>query len=289
MSPIHQCRSSFYSKSRILRVDVFLLFLVICVAPPFMVRSAWAQEEGYQPIIDNRFIMIEAGKKVPVEWIKEATRIHVDAIPVFIKDNDTLTERWIWISDDDIAPIRHAKELEELWILGSQVSGPEIEIILKLPHLKRIDYKGVSHVDDVMKVIGRVKGLEHLSVAGSKMTNQAIFAIGKLEHLKYLDLEETGIDSRFFEQGIDLPSTLTHLRLDEVQLDNSVIEKLPKGLTHLSLNGTGLKPDVIPMLKRFEQLKRLEIFANDWSGKDYERLETQLPNVAVNSTGFSTF
>ncbi|WP_345094684.1 hypothetical protein [Bremerella cremea] len=290
MSPIHQYRRSFYCESLSIRVDVFLLFLVICVALLFMVRSAWAQQAGYQPIIDNGFLLIDAGERVPVTWLKEATRVHFQPNAIWGTDKTNGPERMIWISGEDIAQIRHARRLEELAMGGADVSGRDIEVILKLPRLKRIEYTGIWHADDeVLKVFGRVKALERLVFTESQLADSSMASIGELKHLKYLDLENTGIKSSFFKQGVSLPGSLTHLRLDEAQLDNSVILLLPKGLTHLSLSGTGLKPDVIPLLKRFQRLEELSLFEDDWNVNDYERLKEQLPGVKVNSRVFSRF
>lgn len=266
---------------------VFFVVLAFCAWSAANSESVRAQTDA-DPVVDDRFLRIVAGERVPDELFQQANRIHYHPKEVWGDDNSLV--EIIRIKGKDIAPLRHANGVCELSLDRPALSGRDVKVILELPHLKRFEYyQGAGDVDEVLEVVSQVERLERLVLAGSQIRNRSMSAIANIKNLKYLDLEDTGIDASFFKQGIHLPHTLTHLRLDGISLDNAVIEKLPVKLTHLSLSGTGLKPDVIPALRRFRHLEELVLYADDWSVNDYKRLESQLPGVQVNSRAFSRF
>lgn len=265
------------------RMLITVLLIVIGSA-----TSLSAQENKVGQIFREDLILTRPGERLPEDKLKKARHVVFDVSYENPENPNELMDDPLTAQDADIRQIQVATKLEQLAINGSQVTADGLRGLEKLNHLKILEYERMNNADACLKVIARFPSLEKLLLADSDTTNLAAVHFEKMSSLKYLDLSHTKVNSDFFAKH-QLPKSLTHLRLDGLDLDASVVDKLPSSITHLSLDGTGICSPVVPKLLRMQHLKVLQVNTGCLSHNDLDRVKAGLPDTRVNEEGFSKF
>jgi hypothetical protein len=168
----------------------------------------------------------------------------------------------------------------------SMASGTVLQLLAKIPDLRRVSLNGERIADDALGYVGQSKTLTWLSLWETHATDEGLTKVSQLPELEFLMIHsrdfKNGITARSIPELAKLPK-LKQLHLGRLPLDDSSLAALEKykSLEHLSVGDMPLTDACIEHLQKLKQLKRLEISGVKMTPAGFEKLKQALPNAKV--------
>ncbi|MEM7312077.1 MAG: hypothetical protein AAF497_02885 [Planctomycetota bacterium] len=103
------------------------------------------------------------------------------------------SEGFRWILPRLIYPNSAAPCLRQVNLSGSKVTDADLELIMQLDHIYRLDLSRTSITDAGMKSLGNSDWLQRLELQGTKVSDAGITHLANNQNLGYLDVVNTQV------------------------------------------------------------------------------------------------
>lgn len=154
------------------------------------------------------------------------------------------------------------KNLRTLWGVFLDKDSPLIHWIDKLINLRKLGLAFQLSLPEQQPLAAKIGNLKNL------------------QSLRIRSRDEMGEPCDLICVNLSNLESLSSLNLFG-KLDNSMIAKLPKNLTDLTLSGAFLSVDPMPMLEKLSNLKFLNFYSNSYTGIDMVCSTTGFPKLVV--------
>lgn len=156
------------------------------------------------------------------------------------------------VDDKDLEQIGKVKNLKDLAISKTNVTGVGLKYLTQSKSLRRLDLSFDPINEGQLKSICDLPELETLFMANCHLTNRSLFYIAKAPRLRRLSL---GFNSRIDDSAVEFLATcprLTKLEINDTQITYNGIVKLAKRrkLSNLKISAERFDEEKIMQLKK---------------------------------------
>ncbi len=166
----------------------------------------------------------------------------------------------LWVSADGLQHLSGCAQLSELYLAGTLMDDRAMELVAKLPNLKKLRLAKTSVGTVGLAVLSELS-LEDLDISEcSQVFDDSLAPVGKMKSLKRLNLWRDVISDTGVAHLVGL-TNMAWLNLDNTHMGNAGLEHLSgmKQLSFLHLGSTRVTNEGIPLLTPLSSLKELKV------------------------------
>lgn len=150
--------------------------------------------------------------------------------------------------------------VEEINAMNSKVTDHGVDLIYKLPSLRRLELVGTTVSDKGCESIGKVSSLEELSLTGGGISDVGMTRLANLTQLKRLIVNGTQIGLAGWEIIGQLPA-LEELWIQQSSLNDAAMEAMCNATTlrRMYMNDTAITDRGLNAFRKLELLEELNL------------------------------